>query len=65
LSRKRSRKPNLPDSTLRRFGATSTRASSSGDFNPDYSYVVQDLKRIGMLAAIFIAALLALSFILS
>lgn len=34
------------------------------DFNPDYSDVIKDLKRIGILAAVFIAVLIGLSFIL-
>jgi|YNPNPStandDraft_1061719.scaffolds.fasta_scaffold00200_28 hypothetical protein len=39
--------------------------SSSQEFNPDYSYVISDLKRIGILAVSFIAILVVLSFILS
>ena len=38
--------------------------SFSAEFNPDYSYVVQDLKRIGTLAAIFFVVLVVLSFFL-
>ncbi|GMV35341.1 MAG: hypothetical protein AMXMBFR60_31700 [Chloroflexota bacterium] len=34
------------------------------EFNPDYSLVKKDLARIGTLAGFFIAALVALSFIL-
>ncbi len=34
------------------------------EFNPDYSYVIKDLKRIGTLAGIFIAVLIILSFII-
>jgi hypothetical protein len=34
------------------------------DFNPDYSYVKKDLKRIAILAGTFLAILIALSFIL-
>lgn len=37
---------------------------NSDEFNPDYSYVIENLKRIGILAAIFIVGLVALSFIL-
>ncbi len=39
-------------------------ASRSSEFNPDYSYVIKDLKRIGMLAAFFLTVLVVLSFIL-
>lgn len=34
------------------------------NFNPDYSYVIKDLKRIGLLAGIFFAILIVLSFVL-
>ncbi len=45
---------------------TSLSAASSApvEFNPDYSDVKKDLKRIGSLAGFFIAALVALSFFL-
>ena len=39
-------------------------ASSRAEFNPDYSYVKSDLRRIGLLAGIFTAALIILSFII-
>jgi hypothetical protein len=35
-----------------------------GEFNPDYSYVIKDLKRIGTLAVFFLTILIVLSFIL-
>jgi hypothetical protein len=35
------------------------------EFAPDYSYVIQDLKRILVLASFFITALVILSFILN
>lgn len=37
---------------------------SATDFNPDYSNVKKDLKRIGLLAGSFFVILIALSFIL-
>ena len=37
---------------------------SERDFNPDYSYVVKDLKRIGTLAGVFFVILIGLSFFL-
>ena len=37
---------------------------SSTDFNPDYSDVVKDLKRIGILAGSFIGVLIVLTFFL-
>lgn len=42
----------------------SRRAVTAQEFNPDYTYVVKDLKRIGALAGTFFIILIALSFIL-
>lgn len=39
-------------------------AGVSTEFNPDYSFVIKDLKRIGVLAGSFIVILVALSFFL-
>lgn len=36
----------------------------SSEFNPDYSYVIRDLKRIGSLAVFFLTVLVVLAFIL-
>jgi hypothetical protein len=36
----------------------------ASEFNPDYTYVKQDLKRIGILAGSFFVILVALSFFL-
>ena len=47
-----------------RATATSRRGMSSTEFNPDYSYVISDLKRIGTLAGLFFVVLIVLSFIL-
>ncbi len=38
--------------------------SNTSEFNPDYSYVKKDLRRIGSLAAFFFVILIILSFIL-
>ena len=43
--------------------ATST-ANRATEFNPDYTYVKRDLRRIGVLAGSFIALLIVLSFFL-
>ena len=40
------------------------RPSTVVDFNPDYTYAKQDLKRVGIMAASFIGALIVLSFVL-
>jgi hypothetical protein len=42
----------------------SRRTTTAVEFNPDYSYVIKDLKRIGTLAGTFFVILVALSFIL-
>lgn len=42
----------------------STSRASTSDFNPDYSYVISDLKRIGILAGSFITILVVLSLFL-
>lgn len=67
-SKKRKRRPNLPSDAL---GTTATVrkaptgvAKGSGAFNPDYTYVIEDLKRIGVLAGSFIVILIVLSFFL-
>ena len=39
-------------------------AQRSSEFNPDYAYVIKDLKRIGTLAVFFLIVLVVLSFIL-
>jgi hypothetical protein len=38
-----------------------TNSVDNGDFNPDYSYVIKDLKRIGILAGTFITILVILA----
>lgn len=50
--------------TRRSFSASGSATETSGGFNPDYTYVIQNLKRIGILAVIFIGALVVLSFVL-
>jgi hypothetical protein len=50
----------LTGSTPRTFAR---RVSSTQEFNPDYTYVRSDLKRIGILAGSFFVLLIALSFI--
>ncbi len=41
-----------------------TNPGRSNEFNPDYSHVVSDLKRIGTLAGSFLVILIVLSFFL-
>jgi hypothetical protein len=67
--RKRNRQPNVPVEAGRTSVSTQAEPAphslpSKGDFNPDYTYVLEDLKRIAMLAGTFIAALIILSLFL-
>jgi hypothetical protein len=41
-----------------------TASAAPAEFNPDYTYVVNDLKRIGTLAGTFFVILIVLSFII-
>ena len=50
--------------TLRQASSSQAGISSKSGFNPDYSYVLKDLKRIGMIAAVLILGLIGLSFLL-
>lgn len=52
------------EAPARTTAATSTR-TSNGEFNPDYSYVIKDLKRIGVLAGSFFLILIALAIFLA
>jgi len=45
-------------------GSISRRATAS-DFNPDYTPIIRDLKRIGTLAGTFFVILIILSFVLN
>lgn len=45
-------------SPIRRFSSVNT------EFNPDYSHVIQGLKRIGGLVAFFVVAMIVLTFII-
>ena len=40
------------------------RRGASAEFNPDYTYVINDLKRIGVMSGIFVVILVVLHFIL-
>jgi hypothetical protein len=64
MAKKRTKKSRLKE-TVRSNAAQTEVQAYSGDFNPDYSDIVQDLKRIGTLAAIFLAIMIALSFVIN
>lgn len=65
-SRKKSRATSTTASVATSISREKTVSKSreSREFNPDYSYVIKDLKRIGTLAAVFFVVLIGLSFIL-
>lgn len=44
--------------------ASASRSSYTQEFNPDYHLVIQDLKKIGIMAVSFIGLLVVLSFFL-
>ncbi len=41
-----------------------SRLAPQVEFNPDYTYIIKDLKRIGVLAGSFLVILIGLSFFL-
>ncbi len=59
MSRKHKRK--LSKSVIAAMTATPL---TRGEFNPDYTHVKRDLRRIGVLAGSFFVILIALSFFL-
>lgn len=63
MSKKRKRQTRTGSSSNKSTGSGSTGESRKlpDNFNPDYSYVVQDLRRIGTLAGIFISILVILA----
>lgn len=68
MSKKKRSRPNIPEVTLRRYAPGSagrtSRVKGDDDFDPDYSHVVKDLKRIGILGTSFVILLILLSYIL-
>lgn len=72
MSKKQKRRVSSPASSQRpaarpveaRPSPTPRSGAGSAEFNPDYSYVIRDLKRIGTLAGTFFVILIILSFIL-
>jgi hypothetical protein len=58
----------MPKKTRRQVSRTAAfmpaQRATSTEFNPDYTYIRRDLRRIGMLAAGFFVVLVALSFFL-
>lgn len=66
MAKKQRRKVSKANSSITETtqrSATSSRLSST-EFNPDYSDIISDLKRIAVLAGSFFVILIALSFFL-
>ena len=53
-----------PAQTAANKASSTTRATFTQEFNPDYSHVIRDLKQIGVMAASFLVILVVLSFFL-
>jgi len=62
--RKRKNRPVLPKGQMTSSGSGTSTRNLPDNFDPDYTYVKQDLRTIGILAGIFITVLVILSFIL-
>ncbi len=58
----------MPKKTRRQVSRTAAfmpaQRTATTEFNPDYTYIRRDLRRIGMLAGGFFVILIALSFFL-
>ncbi|OGO17162.1 MAG: hypothetical protein A2Z14_05975 [Chloroflexi bacterium RBG_16_48_8] len=70
---KKSRKKRIRDGSTSMQSASSSQSSvnprqkwirTKDDFQPDYTYVIEDLKRIGILAGSFVTLLIVLSLFL-
>jgi hypothetical protein len=70
---KKTRKKRIRDRSTRKGTSSKSRPStgyrqrsikSKDDFQPDYTYVIEDLKRISILAGTFVALLIVLSLFL-
>lgn len=63
MSKKRKRK-SRPTPTPETSSRSGSSRSFTDNFNPDYTYVIKDLRHIGILAGIFITILVILSLFL-
>ena len=64
MARKPTRKTSKSSSVRAEISNTATTSSRVPAFNPDYSYVSKDLRRIAILAGTFVTILVILSFFL-
>ncbi len=63
-TKRQSRSTTVAASTPASGQGRASSLSQTESFNPDYSYVKKDLRRIGTLAGIFLTVLVVLSFFL-
>jgi hypothetical protein len=63
--KQRKRKQRTPDLPKEVVSSTPAGLRKMGEFNPDYGYVIKDLRRIGILAGSFIVILIILSVVLN
>ena len=64
MSKKKKRQVRQSPQTSDQNRKSVSTQSSRDDFNPDYSYVIKDLRRIGILAGTFLSILVILAFFL-
>jgi len=64
MSRKKKRQVRRSTTSQGKTGRNVTAQTSQEDFNPDYTYVIKDLRRIGALAGTFLLVLVFLAFFL-
>ncbi|PKO12507.1 MAG: hypothetical protein CVU39_23775 [Chloroflexi bacterium HGW-Chloroflexi-10] len=64
MAKKNNRNVSQSVSAVKTNSVVATTRTTSTDFNPDYSNIISDLKRIAILAVSFISILVVLSFFL-
>lgn len=64
MSRKKKRQTRRSTTTQVNKSQSTAAQFSQDDFNPDYNYVIKDLRRIGTLAGTFLLILIILSIFL-
>jgi hypothetical protein len=64
MSRKNKRQSRRNTTSQSQTDRSATAQDSQEGFNPDYTYVIKDLRRIGALAGTFLLVLLILAFFL-
>lgn len=63
-SKKKKSRESIKQTVRQNAAQVEVQAYRSDDFNPDYSDVIKDLKRIGLLAAVFLIFMIVLAFVI-